>query len=76
MAYYSDTQGSEAGFAERTATRLSEILRNASRAMARRRVARTTYDALAALPTRELDDLGLSRADIRRVSLEAAKKAF
>jgi uncharacterized protein YjiS (DUF1127 family) len=38
------------------------------------RVYRQTLDELSALSDRELMDLGMSRSEIRRVSLEAAKR--
>ena len=38
------------------------------------RLYRDTLDGLSALSNRELDDLGLSRTDLRRVAEEAAYK--
>lgn len=38
-----------------------------------RRLYKATYNSLAALSDRELDDLGLHRAQLHRISLEAAK---
>lgn len=40
--------------------------------IARRRVYRQTLRELSALSTRELQDLGLSRSEIRRVAWQAA----
>jgi uncharacterized protein YjiS (DUF1127 family) len=41
-------------------------------ALARRRVYKRTYAELAALSTRELDDLGINRSMISRLAYEAA----
>lgn len=40
--------------------------------LAKRRVYRNTYKELSALSDRDLADLGISRASIRTISLEAA----
>ena len=41
----------------------------------RRRLFRQTFNELSALSTRDLADLGLTRADIRRVAMEAANQS-
>ena len=40
-----------------------------------RRLYRETFDGLSALNNRELEDLGLSRGDLRRVARESALNA-
>ncbi|QFT60378.1 hypothetical protein FIU94_16230 [Sulfitobacter sp. THAF37] len=37
------------------------------------RMYRETFDGLSALSNRDLADLGLSRSDIKRISMEAAR---
>lgn len=72
MAFFTDTQNRNAGLAERATSALSHWLSDVTEALARRRVARNTYTELASLSDRDLADLGLVRADLRRVALEAA----
>lgn len=50
----------------------SGLLGRLTDAFARRRVYNRTYAELSALTTRELDDLGISRAMISRLAYEAA----
>ena len=47
-------------------------LNELTEAMQRRRVYRTTVNELSALSDRDLSDLGLSRASIRRLAQDAA----
>ena len=47
-------------------------LNKLTEAMQRRRVYRTTVNELSALSDRDLSDLGVSRASIRRLELDAA----
>ncbi|MDC3290575.1 DUF1127 domain-containing protein [bacterium] len=47
-------------------------LNKLTEAMQRRRVYRTTMNELSALSDRDLSDLGVSRASIRRLALDAA----
>jgi len=47
-------------------------LNKLTEAMQRRRVYRTTVNELSALSDRDLSDLGVSRASIRRLALDAA----
>lgn len=43
-----------------------------SKALARRKVYRTTYHELSTLTDRDLRDLGIPRSNIKRLALEAA----
>ncbi len=52
--------------------RLTAVARVYQEGAARRRVYRRTLAELTALSDRDLADLGLFRADLRRVALEAA----
>ena len=56
----------------RIVQRMREALKNARAGAQRRRVYRETYEELAALSPRELDDLGISRENIRDVAHQAA----
>ena len=71
MAYYNETVARDAGLLARALSGIAGWLSHAAREMQRRRMVRITYAELSALSDRELDDMGLSRADLRRVSLEA-----
>ncbi|QRZ13475.1 DUF1127 domain-containing protein [Paracoccus methylovorus] len=51
---------------------IAKFVANARDYMARRAVYRQTLRELADLSTRELDDLGLNRSNIRSVAYEAA----
>jgi len=68
MAFATDIHGHKAGIADR----ITAALTTASEQFARRRLYHRTIRELSALSTRELDDLGLNRATIRRVALEAS----
>lgn len=72
MAFLSDTKHRDAGLMERATSALSNWFSNAAALMARRRIARTTYTELSQLGDRELADLGLARADLRRLAQRAA----
>ncbi|MEN0079272.1 MAG: DUF1127 domain-containing protein [Pseudomonadota bacterium] len=67
MAYSSSNQV-RIGFGRR----ISEIFTLAREQWAFYRIYRQTYNELSALPTRDLDDLGIGRAEIKRLALEAA----
>ena len=75
MAFASETTPRTAGLAERMLDGAAHWFADASQVMARRRVARSTYNELAALSDRDLADLGMNRTDIRRIALEAARGA-
>ena len=74
MAFFSDTHHRREGVIERATFGLSHWLSNVANSMTRRRIARITYQELSALGDRELADLGLVRADLRRVALMAAQE--
>lgn len=76
MAFFTDTHNRHAGVIERATAALSHWLADVTETLARRRVARDTYTELAQLGDRELHDLGLTRADLRRVAHEAAHGRF
>lgn len=52
--------------------RVTEILDQARESLAAWRVYRKTYAELSGLSTRDLDDLGIGRGEIRRIALDAA----
>jgi len=54
---------------------LERRLEDLSDAMRRRRIYEQTYQELNCLTRRELDDIGLSRADIPEVARKAAAQA-
>lgn len=68
MAYVNETRSANAGLADRLAA-FVKSLREAAR---RRAVYRQTLRELNALSTRELADLGIHRAMITRIAMEAA----
>lgn len=70
MAYNTDTRSAGITFGQR----LSEIRADLADRFARRRVYRTTMSELQMLNDRELNDLGINRSDIKRISLESAYK--
>jgi len=53
-------------------SRITATLKSATNRVANYRIYRKTVSELSALSSRELDDLGLNRSMIKRVSLEAA----
>ena len=54
---------------------LKRVVESISDAMRRRRVYEQTYQELSGLSKRELDDIGMSRADIPEVARKAASQA-
>lgn len=54
-------------------SRLRASFDDAREARKQRKVYRRTYEELNALSNRELQDLGMSRSQLRSVALEAAK---
>ncbi|MGI3184800.1 DUF1127 domain-containing protein [Nioella aestuarii] len=68
MAYAHQTQAGSISLL----ARFAEIREHAAEAYAAWRVYRTTVNELRQLGTRELNDLGISRAEIRSIALEAA----
>ncbi len=52
--------------------RLGEIFSQAGQAYRSWSMYRRTYNELSGLAQRELDDLGINRSEIRRISLETA----
>lgn len=68
MAYTTQIHGLDASLLDRAAAVLSQV----SDALAKRAVYRATLNELRQLNDRELNDLGLSRAGIRAVALDAA----
>ncbi len=68
MAYVSSSKASALSFGDR----LAEIKTQFAEALAARRVYRQTVNELSACSDRELNDLGISRAMITTVALEAA----
>lgn len=68
MAYLNETRSATAGLADRLAA-FVKSLREAAR---RRAVYRQTLRELNALSSRELADLGIHRAMITRIAMEAA----
>ena len=68
MAFFTDTQAPATGISGRFAHLIDEL----RDALARRKIMRATYNELATLSTRELDDLGINRTQIRSIAYEAA----
>jgi uncharacterized protein YjiS (DUF1127 family) len=68
MAYLNSTRATSFGIGERIAT----VFRSIRDAMQRRRVYQQTLRELNTLSNRELADLGLHRAMLTRVAIEAA----
>lgn len=75
MAFYIDTHSREAGLGARLASAFADTLNGFAKYMARRNVARVTFNELAALSNAELADLGIARSQIRRIALETARNA-
>ena len=75
MAFYIDTHSREAGLGARAAATIADMLNGFAKYMARRNVARTTFDELARLSNAELADMGIARSQIRRIALETARQA-
>jgi len=72
MTYTTLDDAYKAGFAARATARASDWLAHAADTLMRRHIERTTRTELSALSTRELEDLGIARADIGRVAHQAA----
>jgi len=68
MAYATEIHASHGDITHRIAAKL----KSAAQRFSNYRVYRKTVSELSALSTRELDDLGISRSMIKRISLEAA----
>ena len=73
MAYITDAKG--ASLNERLFGGLAQYFAKAAEYQARRRVYRTTLAELRALSDRELNDIGMSRAMLKGVALDAARMA-
>ena len=71
MAYVTTSTASTNGIW----ARLTSAVDTLAREIKTRRLYRETFDGLSALSNRELADLGLNRADLRRVSLDSARNA-
>ena len=71
MAYFNDVLSSNGTIAQWISNKL-EALREERRLRA---VYRQTYRELSELSQRELADLGIDRANIREIALEAARNA-
>lgn len=72
MAYYNQTR-TDSGI-ERLLERTAQVFHEAAAAYAKHRVYRTTLNELRALRDRELADLGMHRAALRSIALEAAER--
>ena len=68
MAYAVQNKGASLS----VVARLGEILGQAAEAYGAWRIYRRTFNELSGLSMRELDDLGISRSEIRRIALESA----
>jgi len=71
MAFITDIQNFETGLVDRMRKSFEMARRNA----VRNKVYRTTLDELNALSQRDLDDLGISRENIRDIARETARSA-
>ena len=72
MAYLTTTPATSGS----ALARLTSALNTLSREIRVRRLYRETFDGLNALGNRELADLGLNRADLRRVAWDSARNAL
>lgn len=68
MAYFTDTA------ATAQPRRIAAMLDTIALKLRQRKAYRQTFDELCTLSDRDLTDLGMSRADFRRLSREAADK--
>ncbi|MGC3936522.1 DUF1127 domain-containing protein [Roseobacter sp. EG26] len=73
MAYYTQTNTASASLFERALAFTASLLNAAAQRYATHRVYRQTYDELAGLSERELNDLGLSRSMIKGLAWETAQ---
>ena len=69
MTYFTDTNGAVSTQPSRIAAFFDAIALK----MRKRKAYRQTYNELCTMPARDLADLGMSRADFRRISKEAAE---
>ncbi|WP_299863077.1 DUF1127 domain-containing protein [uncultured Roseobacter sp.] len=74
MAYYTQANSASTSLIERALAATANLLQAAAQRYATYRVYRETYNELAQLSDRDLNDLGLSRSMIRGLALEAAEK--
>ena len=68
MAYANSIRAAGGSFTDR----ISSVAKSIRLTLARRRMFGQTLRELSALTDRELSDLGMHRADIRRIAAEAA----
>ncbi|MFL4470734.1 DUF1127 domain-containing protein [Tateyamaria armeniaca] len=71
MAYYNEL-AQRSDLVERTLATLAQYFEAAAARHAARRVYKTTLNELSDLSNRELADLGMHRAELKRVAWEAA----
>ncbi|PIE13023.1 MAG: hypothetical protein CSA70_07100 [Rhodobacterales bacterium] len=71
MAYASTTRHDTAHGAAHGFTALTQAIHGLVERFAKYRLYRRTLAELASVPTRELDDLGLSRTNLRMAAFEA-----
>lgn len=69
MAYFTDTNA----VARSNGSRIAALWNAITLKMRQRKVYRQTYNELFSLTQRDLADLGMSRADFRRIAQEAAE---
>ncbi|MEP1766346.1 MAG: DUF1127 domain-containing protein [Sulfitobacter sp.] len=69
MAYFTDTGAAVAATPSRTAAFFDSIALK----LRKRKAYRQTFNELCTMTARDLADLGMSRADFRRLSREAAE---
>jgi uncharacterized protein YjiS (DUF1127 family) len=69
MTYFTDTRTTASAQPSRIAAFFDAIALK----MRQRKAYRTTYNELCTMTSRDLADLGMSRADFRRLSREAAE---
>lgn len=72
MAYYNDVVKTN-DVVERVLGMSANLLKTLAERRARRRVFAQTRDELMALSNRELADLGIARAEIKRIAWESAQ---
>ncbi len=73
MAFYTETQ--TIGLGAKLAHAITEFRAAAAKSRTRRRVTRQTFNELASLSNRDLNDLGIARSEIRALALEAGRNA-
>ena len=71
MAYYTQTT-TRGALTERALATVAHWLEAAATRRTKRRVYRQTFAELASLSNRDLADLGIHRAEIKRIAYEAA----